>query len=73
MGGAHAVSPKPATVRFAPPSIAAAKGMAELKTVDIQHIFPRHCGGSNFIDLAKKKMLGALVLCTIGSQFIFAA
>jgi 7,8-dihydropterin-6-yl-methyl-4-(beta-D-ribofuranosyl)aminobenzene 5'-phosphate synthase len=47
--------------------------MAELKTLDIQHIFPMHCSGSNFIDLAKKEMPGALVLCTTGSQFTFAA
>jgi hypothetical protein len=32
-----------------------------------------HCSGSNFVDLAKKEMPGALVLCTTGSQFTFAA
>jgi 7,8-dihydropterin-6-yl-methyl-4-(beta-D-ribofuranosyl)aminobenzene 5'-phosphate synthase len=47
--------------------------MAELKTLDIDHVFPMHCSGSNFVDLAKKEMPGALVLCTTGSQFTFAA
>ena len=50
-----------------------AKIMAELKTLDIEHVFPMHCSGSNFVDLAKKEMPGALVLCTTGSQFTFAA
>jgi 7,8-dihydropterin-6-yl-methyl-4-(beta-D-ribofuranosyl)aminobenzene 5'-phosphate synthase len=50
-----------------------ARVMAELKKLDIQHVFPMHCSGSNFIDLAKKEMPGALVLCTTGSQFTFAA
>jgi 7,8-dihydropterin-6-yl-methyl-4-(beta-D-ribofuranosyl)aminobenzene 5'-phosphate synthase len=50
-----------------------AKIMAELKTLDIQHIFPMHCSGSNFLELAKREMPQALVLCTTGSQFTFTA
>ena len=56
----------------APPDYLA-KIMAELKTLDIEHIFPMHCSGSNFVDLAKKEIPAALVLCTTGSQFTFAA
>jgi 7,8-dihydropterin-6-yl-methyl-4-(beta-D-ribofuranosyl)aminobenzene 5'-phosphate synthase len=50
-----------------------AKIMAELKTLDIEHIFPMHCSGSNFLELAKREMPQALVLCTTGSQFTFTA
>jgi 7,8-dihydropterin-6-yl-methyl-4-(beta-D-ribofuranosyl)aminobenzene 5'-phosphate synthase len=56
----------------APPDYLA-KIMAELKALDIEHVFPMHCSGSNFIDLAKKEMATALVLCTTGSQFTFTA
>ena len=34
--------------------------MAELKALDIQHVFPMHCSGANF-------------LCTTGSRFTFGA
>jgi len=47
--------------------------MAELKGLDIEHIFPMHRSGANFLELAKRKMPQALVLCTTGSQFTFAA
>src|SRR5262245_43639375 len=50
-----------------------AKIMAELKTLDIEHIFPMHCSGANFLEAAKREMPQALVLCTTGSQFTFAA
>jgi 7,8-dihydropterin-6-yl-methyl-4-(beta-D-ribofuranosyl)aminobenzene 5'-phosphate synthase len=47
--------------------------MAELKTLDIEHVFPMHCSGSNFIEAAKREMPQALVLCTTGSRFTFGA
>jgi 7,8-dihydropterin-6-yl-methyl-4-(beta-D-ribofuranosyl)aminobenzene 5'-phosphate synthase len=47
--------------------------MAELKTLDIQHIFPMHCSGPNFLEAAKREMPQALVLCTTGSRFTFGA
>jgi 7,8-dihydropterin-6-yl-methyl-4-(beta-D-ribofuranosyl)aminobenzene 5'-phosphate synthase len=50
-----------------------AKVMAELKALDIEHIFPMHRSGANFLELAKREMPQALVLCTTGSQFTFAA
>lgn len=50
-----------------------AKVMAELKSLDIEHIFPMHCSGANFLELAKREMPQALVLCTTGSQFTFSA
>jgi 7,8-dihydropterin-6-yl-methyl-4-(beta-D-ribofuranosyl)aminobenzene 5'-phosphate synthase len=50
-----------------------AKIMADLKTLDIEHVFPMHCSGSNFLELAKREIPQALVLCTTGSQFTFAA
>lgn len=50
-----------------------AKVMAELKTLDIEHVFPMHCSGSNFVDLAKQEIPQALVLCTTGSQFTLGA
>jgi len=64
VGGLH-LAPAPADYL--------AKIMAELKALDIEHVFPMHCSGSNFVDLAKKEIPGALVLCTTGSQFTFAA
>jgi 7,8-dihydropterin-6-yl-methyl-4-(beta-D-ribofuranosyl)aminobenzene 5'-phosphate synthase len=56
----------------APPDYLA-KIMAELKTLDIEHVFPMHCSGNNFLELAKREIPQALVLCTTGSQFTFAA
>jgi 7,8-dihydropterin-6-yl-methyl-4-(beta-D-ribofuranosyl)aminobenzene 5'-phosphate synthase len=50
-----------------------AKIMAELKKLDIEHIFPMHCSGANFLELAKRELSQALVLCTTGSQFTFSA
>jgi 7,8-dihydropterin-6-yl-methyl-4-(beta-D-ribofuranosyl)aminobenzene 5'-phosphate synthase len=47
--------------------------MAELKTLDIEHVFPMHCSGSNFLEAAKREMPQALVLCTTGSRFTFGA
>jgi hypothetical protein len=44
-----------------------------LKKLDIDHIFPMHCSGSNFLELAKREIPQALVLCTTGSQFTFTA
>jgi 7,8-dihydropterin-6-yl-methyl-4-(beta-D-ribofuranosyl)aminobenzene 5'-phosphate synthase len=32
-----------------------------------------HCSGANFLEAAKREMSQALVLCTTGSQFTFAA
>jgi 7,8-dihydropterin-6-yl-methyl-4-(beta-D-ribofuranosyl)aminobenzene 5'-phosphate synthase len=55
------------------PSDYLARIMAELKALDIDHIFPMHCSGANFLELAKREMPQALVLCTTGSQFTFAA
>jgi 7,8-dihydropterin-6-yl-methyl-4-(beta-D-ribofuranosyl)aminobenzene 5'-phosphate synthase len=54
------------------PADCLAKIMAELKALDIEHIFPMHCSGANFLELAKREMPQALVLCTTGSQFTFA-
>jgi len=45
--------------------------MAELKQQDIDHIFPMHCSGTNFLETAKREMPQALVLCTTGSRFRF--
>jgi 7,8-dihydropterin-6-yl-methyl-4-(beta-D-ribofuranosyl)aminobenzene 5'-phosphate synthase len=47
--------------------------MGELKKLDIEHIFPMHCTGQNFIDIAKREIPQSLVLCTTGTQFTFAA
>jgi 7,8-dihydropterin-6-yl-methyl-4-(beta-D-ribofuranosyl)aminobenzene 5'-phosphate synthase len=47
--------------------------MAELKTFDFQHVFPMHCSGQNFVDLAKQEMPEKLVLCATGSSFTFSA
>jgi 7,8-dihydropterin-6-yl-methyl-4-(beta-D-ribofuranosyl)aminobenzene 5'-phosphate synthase len=47
--------------------------MAELKTLDIEHVFPMHCSGANFLEAAKREMPQALVLCTTGSRFSFGA
>lgn len=45
--------------------------MAELGKLDIEHVFPMHCSGPNFIEAAKREMPRALVLCTTGSTFTF--
>lgn len=47
--------------------------VAELKTLDIEHIFPMHCSGQNFIDAVKREMPQTLVQCTTGSSFTFGA
>ncbi len=47
--------------------------MSELKALDIQHVFPMHCSGPNFVEAAKREMPQALVLCTTGSRFTFGA
>lgn len=47
--------------------------MAELKTLDVEHVFPMHCSGLNFLEAAKREMPEALVLCTTGSRFTFGA
>lgn len=47
--------------------------MAELRTQDIDHVFPMHCSGPNFLEAAKREMPQALVLCTTGSRFTFGA
>ena len=47
--------------------------MAELKKIDLEHVFPMHCSGQNFIDLAKQEMPEKLVLCATGSSFTFTA
>lgn len=48
-----------------------AQVMAELKTLDIDYLFPMHCSGANFIEAAKRQMPTALVACTSGSEFTF--
>jgi 7,8-dihydropterin-6-yl-methyl-4-(beta-D-ribofuranosyl)aminobenzene 5'-phosphate synthase len=47
--------------------------MGELKALDIDHVFPMHCSGLNFLEAAKREMPQALVLCTTGSRFTFGA
>jgi 7,8-dihydropterin-6-yl-methyl-4-(beta-D-ribofuranosyl)aminobenzene 5'-phosphate synthase len=47
--------------------------MAELKKFDLEHVFPMHCSGQNFIDLAKQEMPEKLVLCGTGSTYTFKA
>lgn len=47
--------------------------MAELKREDVDHLFPMHCSGPNFLEVAKREMPAALVLCTTGSRFSFGA
>lgn len=47
--------------------------MAELKALDIDHVFPMHCSGPNFLEAAKREMPQTLVLCTTGSRFTFGA
>ena len=45
--------------------------VAELKTLDVEHLFPMHCSGQNFIDAVKREMPQTLVECTTGSSFTF--
>lgn len=47
--------------------------MTALNGFDIEHIFPMHCSGQNFVELAKKMMPEKLVLCATGSSFTFSA
>ncbi|MEO9188702.1 MAG: MBL fold metallo-hydrolase [Acetobacteraceae bacterium] len=49
------------------------KVMAELKKFNLEHVFPMHCSGQNFIDLAKQEIPEKLVLCATGSSFTFTA
>jgi len=49
------------------------KVMAELKKFDLEHVFPMHCSGQNFIDLAKQEIPEKLVLCSTGSSYTFTA
>lgn len=47
--------------------------MAALNKFDIEHVFPMHCSGANFVALAKQEMPEKLVLCATGSSFTFSA
>jgi 7,8-dihydropterin-6-yl-methyl-4-(beta-D-ribofuranosyl)aminobenzene 5'-phosphate synthase len=47
--------------------------MTALNEFDIEHIFPMHCSGENFVEFAKKMMPEKLVLCGTGSSFTFSA
>lgn len=47
--------------------------MEALNQLDIEHVFPMHCSGQNFVDLAKTMMPEKLVLCATGSSFTFSA
>jgi 7,8-dihydropterin-6-yl-methyl-4-(beta-D-ribofuranosyl)aminobenzene 5'-phosphate synthase len=47
--------------------------MSELKKLNIDHLIPMHCSGSNFLETAKREVPEKLVLCTTGSQFTFTA
>ncbi|MGH7155515.1 MAG: MBL fold metallo-hydrolase [Acetobacteraceae bacterium] len=47
--------------------------MTALNEFDIEHVFPMHCSGQNFVELAKKMMPEKLVLCATGSSFTFSA
>jgi len=47
--------------------------MAELTKFDLEHVFPMHCSGQNFVELAKQEMPEKLVLCATGSSFTFTA
>jgi 7,8-dihydropterin-6-yl-methyl-4-(beta-D-ribofuranosyl)aminobenzene 5'-phosphate synthase len=44
-----------------------------LKKFDLEFVFPMHCSGQNFIDLAKQEIPEKLVLCGTGSSFTFTA
>ncbi|HYZ24467.1 MAG TPA: MBL fold metallo-hydrolase [Rhodopila sp.] len=47
--------------------------MDQLVALDVEHVIPMHCSGSNFLDAAKSRMPEKLVLCTTGSRFTFTA
>jgi 7,8-dihydropterin-6-yl-methyl-4-(beta-D-ribofuranosyl)aminobenzene 5'-phosphate synthase len=47
--------------------------VSELKKLNIDHLIPMHCSGSNFLETAKREVPDKLVLCTTGSQFTFTA
>jgi len=47
--------------------------MTALNAFDIEHVFPMHCSGENFVALAKTMMPEKLVLCATGSSFTFSA
>ena len=47
--------------------------LRELKALDVQHVFPMHCSGANFLEAAKRDIPQTLVLCTTGSRFTFGA
>ena len=47
--------------------------MAELEKLDIDHLIPMHCSGSNFVEIVKREMPEKLILCTTGSRFTFSA
>lgn len=47
--------------------------MAQLKQFDLEHVFPMHCSGENFIELAKQEIPEKLVLCGTGSSYTFTA
>jgi 7,8-dihydropterin-6-yl-methyl-4-(beta-D-ribofuranosyl)aminobenzene 5'-phosphate synthase len=47
--------------------------MTELSKLDIDHLIPMHCSGSNFLETAKREMPEKLILCTTGSKFTFTA
>jgi glutamyl-tRNA synthetase len=49
------------------------ESLSELKELDIDHVIPMHCSGSNFLEIAKREMPEKLVLCTTGSEFTFSA
>jgi metal-dependent hydrolase (beta-lactamase superfamily II) len=43
--------------------------MTELKKFALEHVLAMHCGGQNFIDLAKQEMPEKQILCGAGSSF----
>jgi 7,8-dihydropterin-6-yl-methyl-4-(beta-D-ribofuranosyl)aminobenzene 5'-phosphate synthase len=47
--------------------------MGELKKFDLEYVFPMHCSGQNFIDLAKQEIPQKLVQCGTGSSYTFKA
>ncbi len=46
--------------------------MTALNEFDIEHVFPMHCSGENFVELAKT-MLEKAVFWGAGSSFTFSA
>jgi 7,8-dihydropterin-6-yl-methyl-4-(beta-D-ribofuranosyl)aminobenzene 5'-phosphate synthase len=47
--------------------------MTELSKLNIEHLIPMHCSGSNFVETAKREMPEKLILSTTGSKFTFTA